>query len=122
MASGSLDGRDGDRASDNRILDHAVLGELGPAREVTLTLDGRELRAREGETVLAALVAAGVSVVRHTKNGSPRRMFCGIGRCTDCAMTVDGVPGVRTCVTRVRDGMRLQRQEGSGAWAGGDDE
>jgi len=106
-------------APDNRIVSHAVLGDLEPAVEVTMMLDGAEIRGREGETVLAALVAAGVSVVRHTKNGSPRRMFCGIGRCTDCVMTVDGVPGVRTCVTRVKHGMKLERQEGAGKWAGG---
>lgn len=111
--------RTSNSAPDNRIVAHAVLGDLEPAGEVTMRLDGEEIRGREGETVLAALVAAGVSVVRYTKNGSPRRMFCGIGRCTDCVMTVDGVPGVRTCVTRVRDGMKLERQEGAGTWAGG---
>jgi len=106
-------------ATGNRIVSHAVLGDLEPVGEVTMQLDGVEIQGRDGETVLAALVAAGVSVVRHTKNGSPRRMFCGIGRCTDCVMTVDGVPGVRTCVTRVRDGMKLERQEGAGKWAKG---
>jgi predicted molibdopterin-dependent oxidoreductase YjgC len=103
----------------NRITSHPVLGDLEPALELTMRLDGVEIKAREGETVLAALVASGVSVLRHTRKGSPRRMFCGIGRCTDCVMTVDGVPGVRTCVTRVRDGMKLERQNGAGAWAGG---
>jgi predicted molibdopterin-dependent oxidoreductase YjgC len=44
-------------------------------------------------------------------------MFCGIGRCTDCVMTVDGVPGVRTCVTEVREGMRVERQRGVGNWS-----
>ncbi len=101
----------------NRVTRHAVLGDLEAAREVRIWFEGRPLSAREGEPILSALVAAGVGVLRHTKKGSPRRMFCGIGRCTDCVMTVDGVPGVRTCVTAVRDGMRVERQAGVGRWA-----
>lgn len=104
----------------NRVTRHAVLGDLEPLREVTIWFEDRPVKAREGEPILSALVAAGIGVLRHTKKGSPRRMFCGIGRCTDCVMTVDGVPGVRTCVTAVRDGMRVERQEGVGRWAGKD--
>ena len=100
----------------NRVLNHAVLGPDTVTNEVEIFLDGKAMKAREGEPVMAALVAAGVKVFRHTAKGSPRRMFCGIGRCTDCVMKVDGVPGVRTCVTRVHAGMRVERQEGVGSW------
>lgn len=99
-----------------RIERHAVLGDIAPCAEVTISFEGKPLRARAGEPIMAALAAAGVSVFRYTKKGSPRRMFCGIGRCTDCVMTVDGVPGVRTCVTEVREGMKVERQHGTGAW------
>lgn len=101
---------------DSRIRSHAVLGEIPPAQEVTIYFEGVPVKARAGEPIMAALVAQGVSVFRYTKKGSPRRMFCGIGRCTDCVMTVDGVPGVRTCVTEVRDGMKVERQRGVGSW------
>jgi hypothetical protein len=30
--------------------------------------------------------------------------FCGMGACWECQATVDGVPGVRTCLVRVRAG------------------
>lgn len=106
-------------ASDRRVADHAVLGAEEAASTVTIYLDGTPIQAKAGEPIMAALVAAGVGVFRHTAKGSPRRMFCGIGRCTDCVMVVDGVPGVRTCVTRVREGMRVERQEGKGAWGHG---
>jgi predicted molibdopterin-dependent oxidoreductase YjgC len=102
-----------------RVSDHAVLGPAPEAEEVEIFLDGAPIKARKGEPIMAALVAAGVSVFRHTSKGSPRRMFCGIGRCTDCVMKVDGVPGVRTCVTRVRPGMRVERQDGKGSWSPG---
>jgi len=105
-----------------RVQEHAVLGHDDTATDVEIFLDGVPMLAKEGETVMSALVASGVKVFRHTKKGSPRRMFCGIGRCTDCVMKVDGVPGVRTCVTRVRAGMRIERQDGLGSWsAEGDD-
>jgi predicted molibdopterin-dependent oxidoreductase YjgC len=99
-----------------RVEHHAVLGELEDTGTVTIFFEGLPLQARAGEPIMSALIAAGVSVFRYTKKGSPRRMFCGIGRCTDCVMTVDGIPGVRTCVTEVRDGMRIVRQHGVGSW------
>jgi len=114
MSSGS------ERPTINRIAKHSILGDLETGEEVTIFFNGQTIKARKGEPIMAALVAAGVEVFRYTKKGSPRRMFCGIGRCTDCVMTVDGVPGVRTCVTNVRDGMRIERQKGVGQWAGGD--
>jgi hypothetical protein len=44
----------------------------------------------------------------------PRGVFCAQGRCSDCAMTVDGIPNVRSCVTPVRAGMRVKTQTGVG--------
>jgi predicted molibdopterin-dependent oxidoreductase YjgC len=99
-----------------RIQEHPILGVLPPVDDVTIYFEGKAIRARAGEPIMSALVAAGVSTFRYTKKGSPRRMFCGIGRCTDCIMNVDGVPGVRTCVTLVREGMKVERQIGTGSW------
>ena len=65
---------------------------------------------------LTALKAAGVMVHRHTlKNDAPRGIFCAIGRCTDCVMIVDGQPNVRTCVTPLHAGMKVQTQYGVSA-------
>jgi len=48
-------------------------------------VDGKKIRAREGETVAAALIAAGVKVFRYSvKRNEPRSLFCAIGRYTDC--------------------------------------
>ena len=75
------------------------------------------LSAIEGEPIAAVLTEAGVRVFRHTaREDHPRGIFCAIGRCTDCAMTVNGVPGVRTCITRVEEGMRVETQHGLGKW------
>lgn len=84
---------------------------------MTIYCDGRPIQAVEGEPVAAALLAAGVYAMRTTvKRGEPRGVFCAIGRCTDCVMTVDGIPNVRTCITPVREGMKVATQRGVGRW------
>jgi predicted molibdopterin-dependent oxidoreductase YjgC len=92
---------------------------LGPglARgpEVTVSLDGRPVVAHEGETVATVLLAEGVVATRTTTGGAPRGVFCGMGVCFDCLAVIDGVPNTRTCMTWVRAGMDIRRQEGLGA-------
>ena len=93
---------------DMRIVRHPILGDVEERRKVSISVDGVEVEAYEGEPIAAALVAAGIKVFRTTrKKNEPRRIFCAIGRCTDCVMTVDGQPNVRTCITSVRDGMEI---------------
>jgi predicted molibdopterin-dependent oxidoreductase YjgC len=73
-----------------------------------MTLDGTEVRAEPGQSVGAALAAAGITSWRTTRRlGRPRGLFCGIGVCFDCLITVDGRPGQRACLVPARDGMRL---------------
>lgn len=96
-----------------RVLKHPVLGDLKEARTIAITVDGKTVRAREGEAIAAALLASGIRVNRYTqKRGEPRGLFCGIGQCTDCVMVVNGVPNVKTCVTPVSEGMVVETQYG----------
>lgn len=74
---------------------------------ITLLLDGSPVTARPGQTVGAALTAAGIRSWRTTRLGGPRGLFCGIGACFDCLLTVDGVPNQRACLVPARDGMVL---------------
>jgi predicted molibdopterin-dependent oxidoreductase YjgC len=72
-----------------------------------ILLDGRELPAREGQTIAAALMVAGCRAFRMTpRRGEPRGLFCGMGVCFDCVVLLEGV-SVRACQTPVRDGMRI---------------
>ncbi len=97
-----------DRVS-GRVARHPVLNSFSGGREVVIYVDGAPLAAREGEPVAAALYAAGIRMTRHArKSGEPRGPFCMIGRCTECCMTIDGMSNVRTCVTPVREGMRIE--------------
>jgi len=100
-----------------RILDHPILGKADKRKETFIFLDGKKIPAYEGEPIAAALAAAGIKVFRFTSTrDEPRGIFCAIGRCTDCVMTVDGQPNVRTCVTPVEEGMKIETQKGLGKW------
>jgi predicted molibdopterin-dependent oxidoreductase YjgC len=86
---------------------------LAGARDarITLVVDGEPLGAHEGESVAAALLAAGRRSFRHTdRDEEPRGYYCGMGVCHDCLVTVDGLAYVRACMTLARDGMRVERQ------------
>lgn len=82
--------------------------EFPRGQTVTITVDGMPVAAREGQSVASALLAAGRRAWRRTLNGQPRGLFCGIGLCFDCLVTVDGTPNVRACVTAVVEGMVVE--------------
>jgi len=79
-----------------------IPGILRPA-EISLTFDGETLRAPEGESLAAALLAAGK---RHLGDGphAPRGLLCMMGVCQQCLVRVEGRL-VQACLTPVRDGM-----------------
>ncbi|MDR1245445.1 MAG: (2Fe-2S)-binding protein [Clostridiales Family XIII bacterium] len=96
-----------------RIASHPVIEDYVKGKPVRFFFDGEEAEGCEGEPVAAALKALGVKIHRYTVNRhEPRGVFCAIGRCTDCVMTVDGMPNVRTCVTPLAGGMRVETQDG----------
>ncbi len=98
---------------DLRVHGHPVLGDPECGREVTIFLDGRPLKAREGEPVAAALFASGIRVARYTGGKrEPRGPFCMIGRCTECRMLLEGKGTIMTCLTPVEEGMRLRTPGG----------
>src|SRR3982751_3738528 len=78
------------------------------AAAVRLSFDGREIEALPGETIAAALAAAGVTAVRTARSGAPRGPFCGMGVCFDCLVTVDGRPSQRACLTKAVAGMDVR--------------
>jgi sarcosine oxidase subunit alpha len=81
---------------------------------VTIHLDGEPVTAREGDTVAAAMLAAGVDHTRTTPvSGAPRLPYCMMGVCFDCLMEIDGVPNRQACLVCVRDGMQVRRQQGA---------
>lgn len=84
------------------------------AGAVTILFEGRPVRARAGESVATALLAAGIVAQRTTPvSGAPRGPYCLMGACFDCLAVVDGMGGVQTCLVPVREGMRVERQLGA---------
>jgi predicted molibdopterin-dependent oxidoreductase YjgC len=85
------------------------LGSFSERRQpIIITVDGMPLPAYPGETIASALLAAGRRSWHHTRHGQPRGLFCGIGLCFDCLVTVNGTANVRACVTPVAEGMVVQ--------------
>lgn len=79
-----------------------------PTEPVQFTVDGAPVQATAGQSVGAALTDAGIRAWRTTRHGErPRGLFCGIGVCFDCLVTVDGRPNQRACLVPVRAQMAV---------------
>jgi len=97
-----------------RIEAHPIL-TFERGKQITFEFDGKPVKAFEGETIAAALHAAGVKVLSHSlKRERPRGFFCAIGKCSSCYMEVDGVPNVKTCLVLAEEGMDVRSQTGWG--------
>ncbi|WHH58134.1 (2Fe-2S)-binding protein [Petroclostridium sp. X23] len=102
-----------------RVINHPILEQIPDNKKITLYVDGKIIEALEGDTIASALLAYGKKICRYTsKRHAPRGVFCAIGRCSDCLMTVDGIPNIRTCMTPVKNGMQIKTQQGNGIWEG----
>jgi predicted molibdopterin-dependent oxidoreductase YjgC len=100
-----------------RIKNHPVLEDIKDKKIVNIIVNGKKIKAFEGDTIAAAMFDNNLKVNRTTpRYYEPRGVFCNKGRCTDCIMKVDGQPNIRTCVTRVRDGMVVESIYGLGEW------
>jgi predicted molibdopterin-dependent oxidoreductase YjgC len=82
-----------------RIKEHPIL-EFNQKEKVKFTLDGKELEGYKGS--------------RSIKYHRPRGFFCAIGKCSACLMKVNGIPNIRTCVTKLEEGMKVETQKGKG--------
>lgn len=84
-------------------LTHQTIRPVGTP--IRFSFAGQSYRALAGETVAAALAAAGVLTLRHTATGQPRGVHCGMGACFDCVVSIDGRIGQRACMEKIEDGM-----------------
>jgi predicted molibdopterin-dependent oxidoreductase YjgC len=74
---------------------------------VTIEVDGETVAAYPGESVAAALLAAGRRTFRMTQTGAVRGPFCNMGVCFDCLVEVDGARA-RACMTAVQPAMKVR--------------
>jgi len=83
-------------------------------RAVAFTFDGDTISALDGDSVAAALIAAGIQVNRTTAvSGSPRGPYCMMGVCFDCLVMIDGVANRQACMVSVSEGMQVQSMSGA---------
>ncbi|HXH34225.1 MAG TPA: (2Fe-2S)-binding protein [Plantibacter sp.] len=91
----------------------ATSDRIVPGAEDTLRidLDGTPVDGLRGQTIAGVLLGSGVLAWRRTSgSGNPRGVFCGIGVCFDCIVTVNGQRDVRACQRRATDGDRIETQ------------
>ncbi len=74
---------------------------------ISFFVDGETIQAFPGDTIASALYAHGKRAWRVSRSGDQRGLFCGIGLCFDCLVTVDGRSNQRACVTTVAEGMQV---------------
>ena len=77
-------------------------GGLDRGPPLAFTFDGAPVGGYAGESVAAALLAAGISTLRRSpRDGAPRGAFCWVGICQECTVVVDGRrrPACGTAVT-----------------------
>jgi len=83
-------------------------------RAIQIMVEGQPVATREGDTLAAALLNAGVVPFRHTPvSGQARAPMCLMGVCFDCLVEVDGAPNVQSCMVEVREGMQVRLQVGA---------
>lgn len=76
---------------------------------IRITVDDEAIEGRDGQTIAGVLIAAGRTAWRTAQSGD-RGVFCGIGVCHDCLVTVNDVEGVRACQREAVDGDRVERE------------
>ncbi|MEU5090144.1 2Fe-2S iron-sulfur cluster-binding protein [Streptomyces sp. NPDC021356] len=78
---------------------------------IHIEVDGDRIAGLAGQSIAALLLADGRVAWRRTRTGRPRGVFCGIGACFDCLVTVNGLRDVRACQRRAVDGDKVDLQE-----------
>ncbi len=93
---------------------HSSFAGDGGGASLNLRFEGQVIAAREGQSVAAALIAAGIRSWRVDESGHHKGALCCIGYCFECRCRIDGEADRRACLTEVREGMRVERQIGLG--------
>ena len=97
-----------------RIEKHPIL-DFPKKPKIAFFFNGKEVTGVEGDTIASALHALGIkefSKSIHLKRS--RGFYCAIGNCGSCNMTVNRIPNVKTCMTKLEAGMYVESQEGRG--------
>lgn len=78
----------------------------------TLSVDGEPVAIADGDSLAACLMRSGRIAFRRSLKGQLRGVYCGIGVCNECLVTLDGRPNIRACVTDARPGAIVETETG----------
>ena len=88
---------------------------INRGKPITVIINGAATAAYEGETIGAVLTASDIRTIRHApQHHDPRGLYCVMGACHGCLVTVNGRPNVRACVTPVASDQEIILQDGLG--------
>jgi sarcosine oxidase subunit alpha len=83
-------------------------------RSVDILINQHKVTAFEGELVSTVLHAEGIRTFdRKHKTGNSSGIYCGMGICYECLVTIDGVPNIRACQTPVENMMVIETSDGN---------
>ncbi|MCM3399964.1 (2Fe-2S)-binding protein [Oceanobacillus profundus] len=92
-----------------RVTDHPILGKLEKKKAVTFTFNDKQYTGYEDESLAAALLANEIRTLRHQEeSGSSRGIYCNIGHCFECRVSINGKQGVRACLTPLKGNMIVE--------------
>ena len=79
----------------------------------TFKFNNEQIPFENRDSVAAALLRAGITSLRTTRfKGEPRSIFCGIGHCYDCLVSINGVLNQRACLAKAEPDLNVASQEG----------
>lgn len=92
-----------------RIREHPII-DFRSRKKITFYFNDKKLVGYSGDSIASALHASGVRKLSESLKGRPRGFFCGIGKCSSCLMTVNGIPNIRTCIAPLQEGIHIESQ------------
>ncbi|MDD2371477.1 MAG: (2Fe-2S)-binding protein [Firmicutes bacterium] len=94
----------------NRIKEHPIL-DFEERADIPFTFNGVEYIGKEGDTIAGALIANGIKYFRITRKLKEKRgLFCGIGQCSDCSVILNGIPNIKSCITKLEANQKIETQ------------
>jgi NADH dehydrogenase/NADH:ubiquinone oxidoreductase subunit G len=88
------------------------IGTIKRNERITIFVNGKEICAYKGETVLAALHAAGYRILNRSRDiGEGRGPLCGMGVCYGCLVSINGIQNQRSCMVEVEEEMEITIDE-----------
>ncbi len=78
---------------------------------IPVIINGKNVSAFEGELVSTVLLAEGIRTLHlNPLNQRESGLYCMMGFCYQCLVTVDGVKNMRACQTYIHDGMEIETE------------